>query len=289
MINKPEQPWVKWVQRKLSKAKKKLSDNPNDHVLELKPTLNQRKKLQQNCIVESTLNIWYELGGTSRSKYEAKTGKKVKAEKKDEKVPAHDWGFDIEGEWHGLDTIKTSQIYNALLDKRMRKLKPHQIKTNWALTHLKKWLTPKERDFWWKTAHNLVMVNARKAKWKKEKGLASSDRCPVCKVEKEYWKHYAFDCPGLKAFLAKLGTQATEWYSDIDAKEKWEPPTRDEWDLVDKAMSQNKMIVIAKARWIYHSQRCMMDLKKKKTLDINLLLARVGLSLDKITAMLNGK
>ena len=260
-------------------------------MLELEPSKTARKTLKQSCIVESTLNIWYELGGTSRRKHESKTGKKVKKKKvkkgeKHVKDPELGWGFEIEGEWHDLGTIETSKIYQALLEKRMKKLKPGETKTNWGITLLQKWLAPKERDFWWRIAHKLVMVNARKSKWKEVKGAKASDRCPVCKVEKDYWRHYAYDCHGVQTFLAKLETVATKWYEDLGSKETWKKPNREEWDLEADSMSRDKMIVIAKARWIYHCQRCLIDLKKKKTLDINLLLVRVTRALDKITTLL---
>ena len=129
------------------------------------------------------------------------------------------------------------------------------------------------------------MVNARKAKWKKTDGISASNRCPICRREKEDWKHYSYDCDGMKKFLIALETVATKWCTDLATKEKWSKPTREEWDLEDNSMSQAKMIVIAKSRWIYHYQRCLIDLKKKKTLDINLLLARVTRALEKITTM----
>ena len=47
--------------------------------------------------------------------------------------------------------------------------------------------------------------------------------------------------------------------------EQWTRPTREEWRLdSEMKMSREKMILIAKARWIYHKQRCRLDYGQRK-------------------------
>ena len=47
--------------------------------------------------------------------------------------------------------------------------------------------------------------------------------------------------------------------------ELWTRPTREEWRLdSDMKMSREKMILIAKARWVYHKQRCRLDYGQRK-------------------------
>ena len=48
-------------------------------------------------------------------------------------------------------------------------------------------------------------------------------------------------------------------------------------------MEKEKMIVIAKARWIWHCERCMIDMGKKKVMRIDTLLQRLGRELDRST------
>ena len=53
------QPWKKWVERKIRRVGRRWGVVDT---LQAKPTLKQRKELKRDCLVESTLRIWFELG-----------------------------------------------------------------------------------------------------------------------------------------------------------------------------------------------------------------------------------
>ena len=62
--------------------------------------------------------------------------------------------MEIKGEWTMMKNISTRGVYEKLVEKRFKKVTEEQRKKkNWAMTKIKKGLTPKEREFWWRTAH----------------------------------------------------------------------------------------------------------------------------------------
>ena len=74
-----------------------------------------------------------------------KTGEELERKKKE--GPEHDWGLVINGAWHSLAEVKSSQIYKELVEKRIKKLKPGQIKTNWELPSCKNCSHPKNETY----------------------------------------------------------------------------------------------------------------------------------------------
>ena len=73
LMIKDRQPWMKWIERKLNKVAKKWGVQ---EAMAAKPNKKQLRELKEDCIVESTLKIWFEIGGKGGGKREE--GKKEK-------------------------------------------------------------------------------------------------------------------------------------------------------------------------------------------------------------------
>ncbi len=51
--------------------------------------------------------------------------------------------------------------------------------------------------------------------------------------------------------------------------------SRDEWSLEKEGIEREEMLNIAKARWIYHCERCKMDMKQRNRFTIETLMNRL--------------
>ena len=165
-------------------------------VLGAKPSKKQRIELKEDCIVESTLKIWFEIGG--------KGGGKTKEERKEEgerrEVELSGLGMDMEaGKWTPIERIKTRQVYDKLIEIRM-KVKDYTAKNaHKNVKDIQKRLTADERNYWWRLTHRVTPIKKRESKWRKDKnGDAMRSTCPVCKEEEEDWDHYDYECKGAK-------------------------------------------------------------------------------------------
>ena len=56
---------MKWVERKLDKVARRWGVR---EAMSAKPNKTQLKELKEDCIVESTLKIWFEIGGKGGGK-----------------------------------------------------------------------------------------------------------------------------------------------------------------------------------------------------------------------------
>ena len=65
LISKDRQPWMKWVERKLNRIAQKWGKND---IMAVKPSRREIKELKETCVVETTLKIWYEIGGKNKKK-----------------------------------------------------------------------------------------------------------------------------------------------------------------------------------------------------------------------------
>ena len=267
-------------------------------------------------------------------------------------------GIEIEGEWREISGIKSKELYNILLTIRAKRKKEEEKPSFKRLHAIKRRLTPKERDYWWRLNHGLISIKKNEHKWRKnEDGSQMSDKCPVCKEEIEDRQHYDYDCkqtqrfidritetfdemkekkkqqkrkkreyksrptPRVSAAVAEADKSGHYYYRDtyqgdywkianspetIEREEKeeeerekeWErkevdrqkaeeeieanaPPTngirpcRVEWNLEAKTMDEDRATLIAKARWIYHKERCRIDNKKVRTMNIDIITNRL--------------
>ena len=73
LMTKDRQPWMKWIERKLNRVAERWGVQ---EALAASPNKRQLKELRDDCIVESTLKIWFEIGGRGggKQKEERKEG-----------------------------------------------------------------------------------------------------------------------------------------------------------------------------------------------------------------------
>ena len=160
-----------------------------------KPNRKQVKELKADCLVESTLKIWFEIGGKGGGKQEEK--KKGKGQEMGEEViQLSGLGVNEEkGGWTPIERMTTRKTYDRLIKTRMR-LKDYVPKKAHATVHsIQKMLTAAERDYWWRLTHRAIQTRTRMSKWKKEhNGEMVTKMCVVYKTEEEDWDHYYYEC-----------------------------------------------------------------------------------------------
>ena len=92
-----------------------------------------------------------------------------------------------------------------------------------------------------------------------------SNLCPVCKQHKETREHYSYDCAATQQLIEQLKDVFEEFKEE---REKWMRPQRDEWNLNEECEIGTTMVVlIAKARWVHHKERCKLVFHQRKTLN----------------------
>jgi hypothetical protein len=214
--------------------------------------------------VESTLKIWFEIGG--------KGGGKKKEERKEKgevrEIDLSGMGVEEEkGGWTPIERLKTKQAYDRLIRTRM-KLKDYEPRKAHEIVHtIQRMMTANERDYWWRLTHRVIQTKNRKSKWKKdENGKFETRECSVCKVEEEDWNHYDYECSG----VMQMNERVAESVGRAQAF------SRSEWSLEQEGMERGVMVRIAKARWIYHCERVKMDKKQRKRLNIETLMNRLN-------------
>ncbi len=61
-----------------------------------------------------------------------------------------------------------------------------------------------------------------------------------------------------------------------EKEEPWVRPDRASWNLeIDRELSETMIIMIAKARWAFHKERCKRDNKGVRELDLEVVVDRV--------------
>lgn len=301
---KRDQPWAKWMRRKEQRLKDRWGV---EELYGYKPNKKKREDLKEDCLFESTMRIWYELEG-SVELVETKEEKKMWQIKRDGYILAMmttkeqgilreiqknytrdlemrntrgtEIGLKIRGKWKSIQKIQSREIYEELKSKRYGKRKEDEMKTNHATTTIKRMLTPKERQFWWKVAYKLIQPNRRKSKWLRMKnGEKCDDKCPVCKEKAETWEHMEYECEVLQEYQEAIRTVYEEYvikHKTFMRAEKWRKPTIAEWRLEpDQKMSTERMVVIAKARWVFHRERARCDYRQRRRVRISRLMDRL--------------
>ena len=147
---------MQWVERKLIRVAN-IWGVPE--AMAATPTKTQIQGLNKLCLVESTLALWHEIGGSKLPKRMVKT---TIADNKTTK--SWETGFRIQHkhQWHPIETLQTQTIYGTLLEKqtKLRKYTPKTAHKN--LHKIKKYLTPEERNYWWKLTHKIISIKRQK-------------------------------------------------------------------------------------------------------------------------------
>ena len=111
-----------------------------------KPSKKEIEELKEDCIVESTLKIWFEIGGKGGGK--EKEEKKEKGETRE--IELSGMGVEEEkGGWTPIERLTTRQIYHRLIQKRMALTALTTYipkKAHEAVHEIQKQMTANERD-----------------------------------------------------------------------------------------------------------------------------------------------
>ena len=70
-----------------------------------------------------------------------------------------------------------------------------------------------------------------------------------------------------------------EMIEGVKEKAEMKDISRDQWDLEATDMTTKAMIVIAKARWIHHKERCQIDMGKRKRMNTQIQMNRLDRAL----------
>jgi len=158
-----------------------------------------------------------------KRKQEADRKEKKKKRKVDRKQEGKEgeemMGLVIGGEWRAMRGLKTKEIYEELVRKRYGKLKEEDRKTNKAVRKLRKRMTPKQREFWWRCAHGAVMQNERTHKFVVMRERRMHNACPLCKTEVETAKHMEYECEVVQRWIDELEELFSK-YVEGSAKEE---------------------------------------------------------------------
>jgi hypothetical protein len=251
---KADQPWTKWLRRKENRLSRRWAVK---NVYQGDVPKKKLKELKETCVFESAIRVWHELGGTViRQKGEDVKVLKIK-----------DVQIDLEG-------TRNRMIYDELIRLRFGDLKEKEKKVNHAMTTIKEKLTPQQRQFWWRVAHKKYQTNNQAHKWKVDASGRAASQCSVCKGPKEDWAHMEYECDGIQKWIKQLGALYEKFTRGKDVQ-RWKKPDRAEWRLEEgKDMEEDKMIVIAIARWLYHKERSALVHRQRRRLDIDRLTER---------------
>jgi hypothetical protein len=127
---------------------------------------------------------------------------------------------------------------------------------------IRKCLSTKEKDFWFRIRNKAISVRAKEKHWRKDYyGKPVSEKCVICKEEKETWKHYDMECRRIQEYKEEI---AKEFKINTISEEKW--------NLRKENEDKMTMVIVAKARWFYHLRRRKIDQGKRKEIGINELV-----------------
>ncbi len=147
LMTKDRQPWMKWVERKLDRVAERWGVR---EAMAAKPNRKQLKELKEECTVESTLKIWFEIGGKGGGK------QKEERKKKDEirEILLSGMGVDEEkGGWTPIERLTTRKAYDRLTRTRMKLRNYEPRKAHRHVHEIQRQLTATERDYWQSLIH----------------------------------------------------------------------------------------------------------------------------------------
>ena len=271
LMTRDRQPWMKWVERKLKIIAERWGV---EEAMAAKATEKQIKNLRENCLVESSLKTWLEIGGTKGEggqEIPGEQGEKKKLEKEEWQTG---FGIYLRDEWIPIEELKSKQIYKILIGKRMKRKNYKPSKTHKIVSTIQRKLTAKERDYWWRVAHGLISTKKKESKWRrKENGEMTESTCPVCKEEEEDRKHYDYDCKVTKMLRERVAELAGRSTQQIE-KEEW---------MLEKNVEEKLKLMIATVRWIYHKERCNIDNGKRRRMNLDTIMRKLDRRMEKTT------
>ena len=89
--------------------------------------------------------------------------------------------------------------------------------------------------------------------------------------------------------IERLEAVHTEFVQQLEIEQSsFVRPTQEQWRLEEKCMmTEEMMIIVAKARWIYHRQRCRLDHKQARRLNVDNIIERLREELKEVAMRRN--
>ena len=113
----------------------------------------------------------------------------------------------------------------------------------------------------------MISTKKTESKWRRQpNGELVKSTCPVCNEEEETREHYEFGC--------KIGGELRKRIAKKAGRED-NPISKEEWAMEEEGMDDHLTTMIAKARWIYHCQRCKIDNGQKKRMNIETVMQKL--------------
>ena len=131
-----------------------------------------------------------------RNRRKEETREMVEEKKGKEVIKKWESGFGVEkgNTWIPIERLKSKAVYEIIIEKRNRIRKYTPNTAHAVLYNIDKYLTPEERNYWWRLNHKLVSTKQTESKFKRdEEGNLVSNKCPICKTNKETKQHYTND------------------------------------------------------------------------------------------------
>ena len=178
-----------------------------------------------------------------------------------------EFGVEKSDTWIPIERLKSKTVYKLIIDKRNRIKKYTPNPAHATLYKIEKFLIPEERNYWWKLNHKLVSTKQTESEFKRdEAGKLVSNRCPICKVSKvskETKQRYNNECPSIIKYRSRI-------VKILNHKKI----TDEEWNLEISKKNIYSDIYIAKARWVFHCERCNVDYRRRRRVNISVILNR---------------
>ena len=188
MITRDRQPWMRWIERKLKRVatRWKVSE-----AMAAKPKKREIKNLKETCLAEAALKIWFEIGGTKQHEriVEHKKGTEIKQKWES------GYGVTNEDKWVPIEIITSKTTYAIIQEKRNRIKDYTPNPAHEIVLNIDSYLTPEERDYWWRLNHKLISTKKTESKFKRdEEGVLVEPICTLCRNEEETREHYNNKC-----------------------------------------------------------------------------------------------
>ena len=181
--------------------------------------------------------------------------------------------------WIPIERLKSKAVYEIIIEKRNRIRKYTPNTAHAVLYNIDKYLTPEERNYWWRLNHKLVSTKQTESKFKRdEEGNLVSNKCPICKTSKETKQHYNNECPSIVKYRSRIAEKLNH-----------KKITNEEWNLEISTKNIYKDIYIAKARWVFHCERCNVDYRRRRRINISVVLNRTQKRMEAAQKILEGK
>ena len=123
-----------------------------------------------------------------------KEDEKIVTKKKGDEITLHwesGYGVNKDEEWIPIERL-TSKICYDIITINRKLIKEYTPNPAHAIVYeIDMYLTPEERNYWWRLNHNLISIKKRESKYKRtEEGELVSPTCPTCKRNEESIDHY---------------------------------------------------------------------------------------------------